>query len=71
MFQQAQLFQALFTYQAVPDDELKQYAEFLETPAGTDVTRVINRAVQGVASDAIKNIRPVQFKDRQARGDRA
>ena len=71
MFQQAQLFEALFTYQMLTDDELKQYAEFLETPAGKDGTRIINSAVQGVAIDAIQNIRPLQFKDRQSPGDRA
>lgn len=71
MFQQAQLFETLFTYQTVPDEELRQYAEFLETPAGRDVTKIINRAVQGVAIDAIQNIRPVQFKGHQAPGERA
>ncbi len=71
MFQQGQIFEALFTYQSMTDGELKQYAEFLETPAGRDVTKTINRAVQGVASDAIKNIRPLQFKDRQSPADRA
>jgi hypothetical protein len=71
MFQQAQLFETLFTYQTVPDEELKQYAEFLETRAGREVTKIINRAVQGVALDAIQNIQPVQFKGRQAPGERA
>ena len=71
MFQQAQLFETLFTYQSLTDDELNQYAEFLETPAGRDVTRNINSAVQGVAIEAIQNIRPVQFNDRRAPGERA
>jgi hypothetical protein len=71
MFQQAQLFETLFTYQTVPDEELKQYAEFLETRAGREVTKIINRAVQGVALDAIQNIQPAQFKGRQAPGERA
>jgi hypothetical protein len=71
MFQQGQIFQALFTYQTLTDEELKQYAEFLETPAGRDVTKTINGAVQGAAIDAIQNIRPLQFKDRQSPSDRA
>jgi hypothetical protein len=71
MFQQGRIFEALFTYQMMTDEELKQYAEFLETPAGKDVTKVINRAVQGVAIDAIHNIRPLQFKDRRSPADRA
>jgi hypothetical protein len=71
MFQQGRIFEALFTYQMMTDEELKQYAEFLETPAGRDVTKVINRAVQGVAIDAIHNIRPLQFKDRRSPADRA
>jgi hypothetical protein len=71
MFQQGQIFQALFTYQTVTDEELKQYAEFLETPAGREVTKSINSAVQAVALDAIKNIRPLQLKDRQSPGGSA
>lgn len=71
MFQQGQIFQALFTYQTLTDEELKQYAEFLETPAGRDVTKTINGAVQGAAIDAIQNIRPLQFKNRQSPSDRA
>ena len=71
MFQQGQIFQALFTYETMTDEELKRYAEFLETPAGRDVTKIINSAVQGAAIDAIKHIRPLQFKDRQAPAERA
>ena len=71
MFQQGQLFQALFTYETLTDEELKQYAEFLETPAGREVTRTITGAVQAVAIDAIQNIRPLQLKDRQSPADRA
>ena len=71
MFEQGQIFEALFTYQTVTDEELKQYAEFLETPAGREVTKSINSAVQGVAIDAIQNIRPLQFKDRRSPGDSA
>ena len=71
MFEQGQIFEALFTYQTVTDEELKQYAEFLETPAGREVTKSINSAVQGVAIDAIQKIRPLQFKDRQSPGDSA
>ena len=71
MFQQGQIFEALFIYQALTDEELKQYAEFLETPAGRDVTKNINSAVQGVAIDAIHNIRPLQFKGRRLPADRA
>ena len=71
MFEQGQIFEALFTYQTVTDEELKQYAEFLETPAGSEVTKSINSAVQGVAIDAIQNIRPLQFKDRRSPGDSA
>ena len=71
MFQQGRIFEALFTYQMMTDEELKQYAEFLETPAGRDVTKIINSAVQGVAIDAIHNIRPLQFEDRQSPADRA
>ena len=71
MFQQGQIFQALFTYETMTDEELKQYAEFLEAPAGRDVTKIINSAVQGAAIDAIKHIRPLQFKDRQAPAERA
>jgi len=71
MFQQGQIFEALFIYQALTDEELKQYAEFLETPAGRDVTKNINSAVQGVAIDAIHNIRPFQFKGRRLPADRA
>ena len=71
MFQQGQIFEALFTYQSMTDEELKQYAEFLETPAGRDVTKIINSAVQGVALDAIQSIKPLQFRDRQSPADRA
>jgi len=34
----------------------------MEAPAGRDVTKIINSAVQGAAIDAIKHIRPLQFK---------
>jgi len=34
MFQQGQIFEALFIYQALTDEELKQYAEFLERRQG-------------------------------------
>ena len=71
MFQQGQIFETLFTYQTMTDQELKQYADFLETPPGRDVTKMINSAVQGVALDALKNIRPLQFKDRRSPADRA
>jgi hypothetical protein len=71
MFEQGQIFEALFTYQTVTDEELKQYAEFLETPAGREVTKSINSAIQGVAIDALKNIRPLQLKHRQPPGDSA
>ena len=71
MFEQGQIFEALFTYQTVTDEELKQYAEFLETPAGREVTKSINSAIQGVAIDALKNIRPLQLRHRQPPGDSA
>ncbi|HKR80853.1 MAG TPA: hypothetical protein VJR69_14185 [Nitrospira sp.] len=71
MFEQGQIFETLFTYQTVTDEELKQYAEFLETPAGREVTKSINSAIQGVAIDAIQNIRPLQFKNRQSPGESA
>ena len=71
MFEQGQIFETLFTYQTVTDEELKQYAEFLETPAGREVTKNINSAIQGVAIDAIQNIRPLQFKNRQSPGESA
>ena len=58
VFQQGRIFEALFTYQTLTDEELKQYADFLETPAGRDVTKTINSAVQGVAIDAIQSIQP-------------
>jgi hypothetical protein len=70
MFEQGQIFETLFTYQTVTDEELKQYAEFLETPAGREVTKSINSAIQGVAIDAIQNIRPLQF-NRQSPGESA
>lgn len=71
MFEQGQIFETLFTYQTVTDEELKQYAEFLETPAGREVTKSINSAIQGVAIDAIQNVRPLQFKNRQSPGESA
>jgi Uncharacterized protein conserved in bacteria (DUF2059) len=56
MFHQGRIFEVLFTYRTLTDEELKQYAEFLETPAGKDVTQIMNRAVQGAAIDAIQKI---------------
>lgn len=71
MFEQGRLFQGLFTYRAVTDEELKEYAEFLETPTGRDVTHTINRAVQGAAIDAIHNIKPSRTKSLQPPGETA
>ena len=71
MFEQGQIFETLFTYQTLTDEELKQYAEFLETPAGREVTKSINSAIHGVAIDAIQNVRPLQFKNRQSPGESA
>ncbi|HKT34633.1 MAG TPA: hypothetical protein VJR03_07360 [Nitrospira sp.] len=71
MFQQGRLFEALFTYQTLTDDELQRYAEFLETPTGRDVTKTINGVVQGVAIDAIRNIQPLPFKNPLSPADRA
>ena len=65
MFEQGRLFQGLFTYRTLTDEELKEYAEFLESPAGKDVTHTINRAVQGAAIDAIQNIKPSRTKSVQ------
>ena len=65
MFEQGRIFQGLFTYRALTDEELKAHAEFLETPAGRDVTQIINRAVQGAAIDAIHNIKPSRSKSLQ------
>ena len=62
MFQQGRIFQVLFTYQSLTDEELKQYVEFLEAPVGRDVTQVMNAAVQGTAISAIQNIKPSFFK---------
>ena len=62
MFEQGRLFQGLFTYSTLTDEDLKEYAEFLETPAGRDVTHTINRAVQGAAIDAIQSIKPSRIK---------
>jgi hypothetical protein len=62
MFEQGRLFQGLFTYRTLTDEELKEYAEFLESPAGKDVTHTINRAVQGAAIGAIQNIKPSRTK---------
>jgi hypothetical protein len=67
MFEQGRLFQGLFTYRAVTDEELKEYAEFLESPSGKDVTHTINRAVQGAAIDAIQSIKPSRTKSVQPR----
>ena len=66
MFEQGRLFQGLFTYRTLTDGELKEYAEFLESPAGKDVTHTINRAVQGAAIDAIQNIKPSRTKSQQS-----
>jgi hypothetical protein len=71
MFQQGRLFEALFTYQTLTDEELQRYAEFLETPAGRDVTKTINTVIQGVAVDAIRNIQPLPFKNLPSPADRA
>jgi len=71
MFQQGRIFEALFTYQTMTDEELNQYAAFLETPAGRDATKVINGAVHQVAIDAIQSVRPVQFRNRHAPAERA
>ena len=71
LFQQGRIFEALFTYQTLTDEELKQYAEFLETPAGRDVTKIINGVVQGAAIDAIQNIQPSLFKQLPSPPDRA
>jgi hypothetical protein len=67
MFEQGRLFQGLFTYRAVTDEELKEYAEFLESPSGKDVTHTINRAVQGAAIDAIQSIKPSRTNSVQPR----
>jgi hypothetical protein len=71
MFQQGRLFQVLFTYQSLTDEELKQYVEFLEAPMGRDVTHVMNGAVQGAAIDAIQNMRPSLPKTLPSKGMRA
>jgi hypothetical protein len=71
MFEQGRLFQGLFTYRTLTDEELKAYAEFLETPAGRDVTQIINRAVQGSAIDAIQSIKPLRSKSAQPPGETA
>lgn len=71
MFEQGRIFQGLFTYRTLTDEELKEYAEFLETPTGRDVTHTINRAVQGAAIDAIHNIKPSRTKSLQPPGETA
>lgn len=71
MFEQGRLFQGLFTYRTLTDEELKAYAEFLETPAGRDVTQTVNRAVQGSAIDAIQSIKPPRSKSVQPPGETA
>lgn len=71
MFHQGRIFEILFTYRTLTDEELKQYAEFLETPAGRDVTQIMNRAVQGTAVDAIRNIQPSLRKNLQSPNDEA
>lgn len=71
MFQQGRIFEVLFTYRTLTDEELKQYAEFLETPVGRDITKIMNRAVHGVAIDAIQNIQPALFRKPQSPADSA
>ena len=71
MFEQGRIFQGLFTYRTLTDQELKEYAEFLESPAGKDVTHTINRAVQGAVIDAIRNIKPSRTKSVQPPGQTA
>ena len=71
MFHQGRMFEILFIYRTLTDEELKQYAEFLETPEGKDVTQVMNRAVQGAAVDAIRNIQPSPGKNLQSPTDKA
>ena len=71
MFEQGRIFQGLFTYRTLTDEELKAYAEFLETPAGRDVTQIINRAVQGAAIEAIQSIKPSRSKSVQPPGETA
>ena len=71
MFEQGRLFQGLFTYRTLTDEELKAYAEFLETPAGRDVTQTVNRAVQDSAIDAIQSIKPPRSKSVQPPGETA
>ena len=71
MFEQGRLFQGLFTYRTLTDEELKAYAEFLETPAGRDVTQTVNRAVQDSAIDAIQSIKPPRSKSVQPQGETA
>ena len=71
MFEQGRIFQGLFTYRTLTDEELKAYAVFLETPAGRDMTQIINRAVQGAAIDAIQNMKPSRSKSLQPPGETA
>jgi hypothetical protein len=71
MFEQGRLFQGLFTYRTLTDEELKAYAEFLESPAGRDVTHIVNRAVQGSAIDAIQGIKPPRSKSVRPPGETA
>jgi hypothetical protein len=71
MFQQGRVFQGLFTYRTLTDQELKQYVEFLEAPVGRDVTHVMNAAVQGAAIDAIQHIQPSRPKTLPSKGMRA
>ncbi len=71
MFQQARIVQALFTYRLLTDEDLQQYAEFLETPAGRDVTQTINRAVQGAAIGAIQNVQPALLQSPRSPDERA
>ena len=71
IFEQGRIFQGLFTYQTLTDEELKAYAEFLETPGGKEVTQSINRAVQGAAIGAIQSIEPSRSKTLQPPGETA
>ena len=71
MFEQGRIFQGLFTYRTLTDEELKAYAEFLETPAGRDVTQIVNKAVQAAAIDAIQTIKPSPLKGLESPADKA
>jgi len=71
MFQQGRLIEVLFTYRTLTDEELKRYVDFLETPTGRDVTKVINGAVQGAAITAIQNMAPSLLKSVKPESDKA